>query len=195
MDNIAAYVAVAIVGVLVTLVANVPARIISVRVGYTAQPDARKVHQTVTPYGGGAAMMVGFCVSLLAAMAVPSLRAIITSSNEMMGVLLATGVIFVVGVLDDFREMSAPAKVAGQCLAAAHRVEAYRHDPRHSGRCQHCREERRVFQQYADVRRLGRVQTRTQRRRNRGGVLNMIAPAGKRVFEIDPSVVDLSQRY
>jgi UDP-GlcNAc:undecaprenyl-phosphate GlcNAc-1-phosphate transferase len=119
MDNIAAYVAVAIVGVLVTLVANVPARIISVRVGYTAQPDARKVHQTVTPYGGGAAMMVGFCVSLLAAMAVPSLRAIITSSNEMMGVLLATGVIFVVGVLDDFREMSAPAKVAGQCLAAS----------------------------------------------------------------------------
>ncbi len=37
----------------------------------------------------------------------------------MFGVLLATGVIFVVGVLDDFREMSAPAKVAGQFLAAS----------------------------------------------------------------------------
>ena len=37
----------------------------------------------------------------------------------MLGVLLATGVIFVVGVLDDFRDMSAPAKVAGQFLAAS----------------------------------------------------------------------------
>jgi UDP-GlcNAc:undecaprenyl-phosphate GlcNAc-1-phosphate transferase len=37
----------------------------------------------------------------------------------MLGVLLAAGVIFVVGVLDDFREMSAPAKVAGQFLAAS----------------------------------------------------------------------------
>jgi UDP-GlcNAc:undecaprenyl-phosphate GlcNAc-1-phosphate transferase len=49
----------------------------------------------------------------------PTLRDVITSSHEMLGVLLAAGVIFVVGVLDDFREMSAPAKVAGQFLAAS----------------------------------------------------------------------------
>ena len=52
-------------------------------------------------------------------MAIPTLRNIILSSHEMLGVLLAAGVIFVVGVLDDFREMSAPAKVAGQFLAAS----------------------------------------------------------------------------
>jgi UDP-GlcNAc:undecaprenyl-phosphate GlcNAc-1-phosphate transferase len=52
-------------------------------------------------------------------MAIPTLRNIILSSHEMIGVLLAAGVIFVVGVLDDFREMSAPAKVAGQFLAAS----------------------------------------------------------------------------
>jgi len=119
MGNIASYVAVLLVGVVVTLVANRPARVISVRIGYTAQPDERKVHQTVTPYGGGAAMLVGFCVALLAAFVIPSLRSVITSSHEMMGVLLATGVIFVVGVIDDFRDMSAPAKVAGQVLAAS----------------------------------------------------------------------------
>ena len=118
MDNLVAYVAVTLVGVVVTLVANIPARRIALRVGYTAQPDERKVHQVVTPYGGGAAMLVGFCVSLIVAMGIPSLRSVITSSHEMLGVLLATGVIFVVGVLDDFREMSAPAKVAGQFLAA-----------------------------------------------------------------------------
>lgn len=102
-----------------TLLANIPARKISIRVGYTALPDERKVHQVVTPYGGGAAMLVGFCVALVVAMAIPTLRSVITSSHEMIGVLLATGVIFVVGVLDDFREMSAPAKVAGQFLAAS----------------------------------------------------------------------------
>jgi len=47
------------------------------------------------------------------------LRSVITSSHEMMGVLLAAGVIFVVGMVDDFRDMSAPAKVAGQVLAAS----------------------------------------------------------------------------
>lgn len=119
MGNIAAYLAVALVGAVVTLFANRPARVISLRVGYTAMPDARKVHKNVTPYGGGGAMLVGFCLALLFAFLVPSLRSVITSSHEMLGVLLATGVIFVVGVLDDFREMSAPAKVAGQFLAAS----------------------------------------------------------------------------
>ena len=119
MGNIVSYVIVMLVGAFVTMVANRPARTISVRIGYTAQPDARKVHVKVTPYGGGAAMLVGFCVALVVAVAMPVLRTVITSSHEMMGVLLATGVIFVVGVLDDFREMSAPAKVAGQFLAAS----------------------------------------------------------------------------
>ena len=119
MHNLVDYVMVVVVGIVVTLFANIPARRIALRVGYTAQPDERKVHQVVTPYGGGAAMLVGFCVALLCAMAIPTLRSVIVSSHEMMGVLLATGVIFVVGVLDDFREMSAPAKVAGQFLAAS----------------------------------------------------------------------------
>ena len=119
MHNIVAYLVVIAVGTIVTLVANVPARKISLRIGYTAQPDARKVHQVVTPYGGGAAMLVGFCVALMVAVAIPVLRSVIFSSHEMMGVLLAAGVIFVVGVLDDFREISAPAKVAGQFLAAS----------------------------------------------------------------------------
>src|ERR1700683_4411475 len=119
MGNIAAYGVVALVGAVVTLVANPVARVISLKVGYVAEPGERKVHERATPYGGGAAMLVGFCVALLIAFLIPVLRSVIISSNEMLGVLLATGVIFVVGVLDDFREMSAPAKVAGEFLAAS----------------------------------------------------------------------------
>lgn len=119
MGNVATYFALALVAAVVTMVANRPARTISLAVGYTAQPDERKVHQRVTPYGGGGAMFVGLCVGLIVAVFVPSTRAVITSSREMSGVLVAAAVIFVVGLVDDFREMSAPAKVAGQFLASS----------------------------------------------------------------------------
>lgn len=119
MGSIATYFALTIVAGLVTMVANRPAREISLKVGYTAQPDERKVHQRVTPYGGGGAMFVGFCLSLIVAEFIPSTREVIRSSHEMLGVLLAAAVIFAIGVIDDFREMSAPAKVAGQFLAAS----------------------------------------------------------------------------
>ena len=65
MGNIGFYIIVLVVGAVVTMAADVPARIISERVGYSAQPDERKVHETLTPYGGGAAMLVGFCVALV----------------------------------------------------------------------------------------------------------------------------------
>jgi len=119
VGHLAIYLALAAVAAAVTLVMNGPARKISLEVGYTAEPDVRKVHQRVTPYGGGGAMFVGLCVSLIVAEAVPTTRSVINSSHETLGVLLAAMVIFVVGVLDDFREMSAPAKVAGQFLAAS----------------------------------------------------------------------------
>jgi UDP-GlcNAc:undecaprenyl-phosphate GlcNAc-1-phosphate transferase len=40
-------------------------------------------------------------------------------NSEMLGVLLASAAIFIVGLIDDFRSMSAPAKIAGQVLAAS----------------------------------------------------------------------------
>ncbi len=119
MRSLPAYAFIALVAALITAISTGPARAIAERVGYTAQPDERKVHQRTTPYGGGAAMMVGLSVAMAVAVAVPTLRMVVTSSHELLGVLLAAGVIFVVGVIDDFREMSAPAKVAGQFLAAS----------------------------------------------------------------------------
>ena len=118
MNALGTYGIIALVGALITLLANPPARRIALAVNYSAQPDERKVHQVTTPYGGGGAMFVGFCVALVVSYILPTTRAVIESSHEMLGVLLATGVMFVVGVVDDFREMSAPAKVAGQILAA-----------------------------------------------------------------------------
>jgi len=102
-----------------TAALTIPAKRISVRIGYLAHPGPRSVHTRPIPYGGGAAMFLGFLVAVLAASAVPQLRSIYEDSPEMMGVVLAAGAMFAVGLIDDVRDMSAPAKMAGQVLAAS----------------------------------------------------------------------------
>jgi len=102
-----------------TAALTVPARRVSVRVGYVALPNERKIHTRPTPYGGGAAMFLGFLVAVVAAAALPALRPIFTDSPELQGVVLAGGAMFAVGLIDDVRDMSAPAKMAGQVLSAS----------------------------------------------------------------------------
>ena len=102
-----------------TAALTVPAKRIALRVGYVAHPGERTVHTKPIPYGGGASMFMGFMVAVLAAAAVPQLRPIFQDSPEMTGVVLAAGAMFAVGLIDDVRDMSAPAKMAGQVLAAS----------------------------------------------------------------------------
>ena len=104
-----------------TAALTVPAKRFAVQVGYVAEPGERSVHKKTIPYGGGAAMFIGFLVAVLAGAAVPAFRAdrIYTDSPEMLGVVLAGGAMFAVGLIDDVRDMSAPAKMAGQILAAS----------------------------------------------------------------------------
>jgi UDP-GlcNAc:undecaprenyl-phosphate GlcNAc-1-phosphate transferase len=119
VPNFGWYLLVLVVAAGGTAALTTPARRISVRVGYVAMPDERKVHTKPIPYGGGAAMFLGFLVAMLVAATVPSLRPIFQDSSEALGVVLAAGAIFAVGLIDDVRDMSAPAKMAGQVLAAS----------------------------------------------------------------------------
>ncbi len=104
-----------------TAALTVPAKRIAIRVGYIAHPGDRSVHKKPIPYGGGASMFLGFLVAVLLATMLPPFRAAhtFTDSPEMMGVVLAAGAMFAVGLIDDVRDMSAPAKMAGQVLAAS----------------------------------------------------------------------------
>lgn len=104
----------------VTAVTCGPAAWFARKVGYVALPGDRKIHTATTPYGGGPAMFLGFLVAMMVASALhPLHRSLFTGSSEPLGIVLAGGAIFAVGLLDDAREMSAPAKVAGQVLAAS----------------------------------------------------------------------------
>ena len=119
MPNVAAYIAVILIAALVTGIMTRPAARVARRVDYTDAPGGRKVHDIVTPYGGGAAMFIGLCATVAIAPIFPALRPVITVDHEVLGILLAAGIIFLVGVIDDYRQMSAPAKTAGQVLAAS----------------------------------------------------------------------------
>jgi len=104
-----------------TAALTVPAKRIAVRAGYIALPGDRSVHKKPIPYGGGASMFLGFLVAVVLATTLPPFRAAntFTDSPEMLGVVLAGGAMFAVGLIDDVRDMSAPAKMAGQVLAAS----------------------------------------------------------------------------
>ena len=112
------YAVLLVVAAVSTWALTFPARRIAVQIGYVAQPDERKVHQRVTPQSGGAAMFLGMLVTWAVAASVPALGPLFRGSSEPLGLLLGAAAIFVVGIIDDFRDMSAPAKVAGQVLAA-----------------------------------------------------------------------------
>ena len=96
-----------------------PVRALAGRVGYVAQPDVRKVHQRVTPEAGGVAMFLGFLVAVCLAAMIPALDRQFAGTSEPLGLVLGAAAIFIVGVIDDLRDMSAPAKMAGQVLAAS----------------------------------------------------------------------------
>jgi UDP-GlcNAc:undecaprenyl-phosphate/decaprenyl-phosphate GlcNAc-1-phosphate transferase len=113
-----AYAIVAALAAVGTYVAMFPLRSLAVRIGFVAEPDERRIHTRVTPYGGGVAMFIAFLVAMIVASQLPSLQGIFQGSSEPLGVVLGAGVIFAVGLTDDIRDVSAPAKMAGEVLAA-----------------------------------------------------------------------------
>jgi len=93
-------------------------RHVSSRFGIIDRPSERKVHPKPTPTAGGVGLLVGVLVGLGVAYLIPSFRAIFHDSSELEGTIIAAVVITSVGLVDDVRALSAPAKIAGQVLTA-----------------------------------------------------------------------------
>ena len=91
---------------------------LAVRWGAVVKPDERRIHERPTPTLGGIAMLGAFLVAMAVARFLPGFGAVFESS-EPWGLALAAVVILAIGMLDDLREVSAPAKVAGQVFAAS----------------------------------------------------------------------------
>ncbi len=91
---------------------------LSTRWGAVVKPDERRIHERPTPTLGGIAMLLALLVALGVARLMPGFAPVFESS-EPFGLAIAAIVILSIGMLDDLREVSAPAKVAGQVFAAS----------------------------------------------------------------------------
>jgi len=111
------YIIVFAVAAVATWLATFAARGVARRHSLLVVPDERRVHERPTPTGGGAAMYLGLLVAVAVASQLPAFAAVFRGNSAPMGIVLGATVIFLVGLFDDVREMSPPAKLAGQVLA------------------------------------------------------------------------------
>ena len=93
------------------------ARRLAVKFSLVVMPDDRRVHERPTPTAGGAAMFLAFLAAMVVASQLKQFHAVFRGNSEPLGVVLGAAVIVAVGLVDDLREMSAPAKTSGQVLA------------------------------------------------------------------------------
>jgi UDP-GlcNAc:undecaprenyl-phosphate GlcNAc-1-phosphate transferase len=107
---------VAVVG---TWLLTFAARKVAVRLHMVVKPDERRVHKVPTPTGGGGAMFLAFLLAMGVASQLGQFKDVFEGSSAPIAVVVAATIIFGVGLGDDAREISAPAKLSGQVLAGS----------------------------------------------------------------------------
>ena len=117
MPGVIAYFIVGGVAAIATFVATPLARKAANRFEIISAPDERDVHESPTPNLGGPAMLFGLLAGSLAAWLIGDFSAVFSSQSEILGVLLSAVVMCAVGVIDDVKPITAPAKIAGMVIA------------------------------------------------------------------------------
>jgi UDP-GlcNAc:undecaprenyl-phosphate/decaprenyl-phosphate GlcNAc-1-phosphate transferase len=104
---------------LATVIVTTPlARYVSLRVGAIDVPGVRRIHTQPTARLGGLAIFAGVLAAIAAGSRLPAFDDVFRTTSEPEAIIVASLIIVGVGVLDDTRGISAPAKLAGQILAA-----------------------------------------------------------------------------
>tara|TARA_B100001123_G_scaffold442845_1_gene587398 strand:- start:1532 stop:2680 length:1149 start_codon:yes stop_codon:yes gene_type:complete len=119
MPGIVAYLIVGGVAAIATFVATPLAGKTANHFGLISAPDERDVHELPTPHLGGPAMLFGLLAGSFTAWVIGDFSAVFSSRSEILGVLLAAIVMCAVGVIDDIKPITAPAKIAGMVVAGS----------------------------------------------------------------------------
>jgi UDP-GlcNAc:undecaprenyl-phosphate GlcNAc-1-phosphate transferase len=119
MPGVIAYLTVGGVAAIATFIATPLARKTAERFGVISAPGIRDVHEIPTPHLGGPAMLFGLLAGALFAWLIGDFSDVFSTQSEILGVLVAAIVMCGVGVIDDVRPISAPAKVAGMVIAGS----------------------------------------------------------------------------
>lgn len=117
MPDVGSYLIIGIIAAVVTFVATPLVAKLASRLGWVAIPNSRSVHTEPLPDVGGLAMFIGFAVALGVAWVLSDFAPLFESNSEPLGVLIAAAIVFGVGLVDDIREVSAPAKIFFTVLA------------------------------------------------------------------------------
>jgi UDP-GlcNAc:undecaprenyl-phosphate/decaprenyl-phosphate GlcNAc-1-phosphate transferase len=112
------YLLVLVVAAGVTYLVTPVTRRLAVRIGAMAAVRDRDVHAVPTPRLGGVAMYAGIAVAIFVAERLPHLHSTFSDSSEPIAVLMAGGLVCVLGIVDDVYNIDALTKLAGQILAA-----------------------------------------------------------------------------
>src|SRR5512133_1305071 len=112
------YALVCCIAAAVTFLLTPVVRVAARRWGAVARPRDRDVHAIPTPRLGGVAIFGGIAVALLIAHLMPTLRRAYDTGSETTALLVAGGIICLLGVVDDRWELDSLTKLAGQVFAA-----------------------------------------------------------------------------
>ena len=111
MGDTTGYLIIGACAMLVTFITTPLVRTFARAKNWVALPGERKVHTVPTPDVGGIAMFAGVVVAFALAWRMDRFGGLFEANSESVGVLLGAALILVVGVIDDVREISVPARV------------------------------------------------------------------------------------
>ena len=102
----------------VTFVVTPLVRGLSLRLGWIDRPSDRKVHPKPTPTVGGAAIFLGVLAGLGLSRFLSFFDGLYATTSDLNAAVIAATMIFVVGVVDDTRGVSALGKLTAQIVVA-----------------------------------------------------------------------------
>jgi UDP-GlcNAc:undecaprenyl-phosphate GlcNAc-1-phosphate transferase len=117
VPDLGSFLLIGAVGAGVTVLVTPLVGLLARRMGWVYLPNDRTVHQSPLPDVGGLAMYIGFLAAMLTAWFLDAFSVLFESNSEPLGVMIAATIVYAVGFVDDIRDISPPAKVAGIVVA------------------------------------------------------------------------------
>jgi UDP-GlcNAc:undecaprenyl-phosphate GlcNAc-1-phosphate transferase len=114
-----AYALILVISALASWLLTFAGRRVAVRCGVMAPVVDRSVHDKPLPTSGGVSMYLAFLLAMGVASRMSRFADVFNRSTEPLGVVLGATAILAVGLLDDIRDVSAPAKTAGMVFAGS----------------------------------------------------------------------------
>lgn len=118
MKDLSGYLIVGGVAAVVTAIMTPLVAIFARKHGFMATPDERRSHPEATPDIGGVAFFIALVAAVFVAWQMDRFDPLFKNNSELVGVVVAGLVVFILGLVDDIHEVSAPMKVTGVVVAA-----------------------------------------------------------------------------